>query len=391
MIQIVKRLELIKTGISLEDEEIIELQVRKIKSLDYDADVADILDKLEQDDFSRAVIGIEKYINSHTGMMPFVDVEIQGLKLELKALERHLQRLDEIRNDYITDIDDFNREYSLNLGEIIQKVLSLREERLYQQIFTLEKEFEARKEEYQKAKKEIDDIRQQVDELEDELEQLDVFSEEYDEKYEDYQNLKEKLEEKEKELNEKRKEAKQAKEEFDEGPANPEYQEAKEDAETFEKEYEQILSEDSYDLDSEQQKEFKAAFRRACRLCHPDIVTDELKEQAHKVMSELNAAKKKKDLDKVKEILLSLQTGEGFDVASDTINDRDLLEKRVANTKVKIDVLIIEITELENSVTFKTIQDIDDKGEYFENIKSQLEEELERLEKEVRQLKMADR
>ena len=230
-------------------------------------------------------------------------------------------------------------------------------------------------------------MKQQTTKLEEELEGLDEFSEEYQKIYEQYETHKEDLGKKERVLNDKRKEAKQAKEELDNDPANEEYQEAKEDSETFEKEYSEVIAEDSYELDKEQEQELKTAYRKASRLCHPDIVDDGLKDQAHNMMTELNLARKKKDLQRVKEILYALQSGDGFDVASDTLQDKDLLKSKIANTKAKIDALAVEINKLEVSDIYKNIQGIDDRDAYFENLKAQLEEEYARLEKELSQIK----
>ena len=90
MQQILKRLELIKTSIALEDEEIIELQIIKIKTLSYDSDVADILNSLDVNDFSMAVTAIEIYINKNTGLVAYEDKELQGLKLTVTQILRTL-------------------------------------------------------------------------------------------------------------------------------------------------------------------------------------------------------------------------------------------------------------------------------------------------------------
>jgi hypothetical protein len=124
-------------------------------------------------------------------------------------------------------------------------------------------------------------------------------------------------------------------------------------------------------------------------LCHPDIVVEELKEQAHGIMTELNSARQKKDLNKVLEILNMLISG-GFVIASDNIFDKDLLKTKIVKTKAQIDELKTEIDELETSDTYENIQSIDDKDEYFSEIKVQLVEESERLEKELNQLKCVD-
>jgi len=383
MQQILKRLELIKTSIALEDEEIIELQIIKIKTLSYDSDVADILNSLDVNDFSMAVNAIEIYINKNTGLVAYEDKELQGLKLELKVLERNLYNLAERKNDCDTDIEDFNREYNLKLGDVIRRILGLRKELLYQQVMLKEQAFQASKSAYDKAKKSVVDAKQKAGEVEEELEAINEFSEEYDALYEAYQNLKEDLLQKEQDLNEKRKEAKQAKAELDDDPVNVEYEEAKEDSASFEEEYAVVVALETHDLDAEQEKELKLAYRKASRLCHPDIVSEELKDQAHTLMSELNAAKKAKNLERVKEILFALQHGGGFDVASDTIQDKDVLSAKISSIKKNIASLEIEIGELEKSDSFQVINEIEDKDEYFEELKAQLEEELERLAEEL--------
>ncbi len=389
MQEILKRLELIKASIALEDEDIIELQILKIKSLTYDEDVANILNTLEESDFATAVNAIEIYISKNTGLIVYEDQELQGLKLELKVLERKLQSLAERKNDCDADIDDFNREYSLKLGEVIRSILGLRKEILHQQIIVKEQAFQSSKNSYDKAKNAVREAKEKVKELEEVLEGLNEFSEEYDAFYEEYQNLKEELHQKEQHLNEKRKSVKQAKAELDDDPVNVEYEEAREDSATFDEEYAEVVALVTKELSKEQEKELKAAYRQSCRLCHPDIVSDELKEQAHALMSELNAAKKEKNLERVKEILSLLQSGGGFDIASDTIQNKDLLSSKIASTKKNITLLEKEISELEQSDTFISIKEIKDRDKYFSELKTELEAENERLNEQLQAIKKA--
>ncbi len=95
MQQILKRLELIKTSMAIDDLEIIELQILKLNSLNIDNEVKIIIDKLEMNDYGKAIIDIEEYIKKFTGLVSYEDKEIQGLKLELKVLENKLQDLSE--------------------------------------------------------------------------------------------------------------------------------------------------------------------------------------------------------------------------------------------------------------------------------------------------------
>ena len=385
MNNLIKRLDIIKNAVAMEEEDLIKMQLLKLEQMSLDDSVQHIVDLIKSQSYEDVIQLIERYKNNNSGIIVFEDPKIQGLRLELKVLERKLKNITEIKNDYTIEIEDFNREYSLKLGAIIQQVLRLREQTLHQQIVQKEKEFQAKKDAFNKAKEEVKSTKKKIEELEEKLEDLDELSEEYDELYEQYQELKEELYQQEQDLNEKRKKAKQARDELDDDPVNEEYQEAKEDTETFEKEYEEVIAEDVCELDEEQLKELKKAYKEAARLCHPDVLSAELKDQAHRIMSELNIARKIKDLEKVKEILLSLQSGKRFMDASDTIQDKDLLKAKIVSIKEKIDSLRADIQDLEESDVYKTIQDIEDRDEYIDGIQNQLEEELERLREELKQ------
>jgi len=389
MQQILKRMELIKTSISLEDEEIIELQISKIKTLNPDDDVSDILEKLSQHNYASAITAIESYLAKQTGLVSYADKEVQGLKLELKVLERTIQSLTSKKNECINDIEDFNHEHSVKLGAFIQRVLELRKDISFQKVLVKQQVFDAINQEYVAFKQEVVEIKKQLNELEGLLQELDGFSDEYEEVYQEYQELKDTLSGKEGHLNEKRKAAKEAKNTLNDDTATQDFKEAKEDSEQFNEEYDEIIAEEHHDLDKEQLNELKKAYKKASKLCHPDIVAEELKEQAHEIMTELNSARQKKDLNKVLEILNMLMSG-GFVIASDNIFDIDLLKTKILKTKTQIDELKTEIDELVTSDTYENIQSIYDKDEYFSEIKVQLVEEIERLEKELNQLKGID-
>ena len=93
MQKILKRLELIKTAIIIEDEEIIELQVMKLNTMSCDDEVTNILNKISDKDYGNVMLDIEVYIQKFSGLVVYEDKELQGLRLELKALERKLQEL----------------------------------------------------------------------------------------------------------------------------------------------------------------------------------------------------------------------------------------------------------------------------------------------------------
>jgi len=100
MNQILKRLELIKTAIELDDEEIVELQLIKLETLDIDEEIKSILSKLKELDYGEAVVDIENYLKKYKEVALYQDPQVQGLKLELKTLEKKLQTLSETKTRY---------------------------------------------------------------------------------------------------------------------------------------------------------------------------------------------------------------------------------------------------------------------------------------------------
>ena len=386
MHQLLKRLELIKTSIAIEDEEIIELQVMKIKKMNIDADIKNILLLLENNDFSNATVEIENYIARFSGVVVYEDKELAGLRLELKKLEAKLQELSGERNEYLNDIKEFNTQYHLHLGSLIKKILKLKEEILYTSIKAKKDAFEDVKKVYEDEKEEYEDLKSKKSAKEDELSEIDEFDDSYDALYEEIQELKEELNQKEKILNEKRKETKKAKEELEEDEVTQEYEDVKNDSEEFSREYEEIQKEDRFEISDEEKKELKQLYRKASKLCHPDIVVDALKEQAHEIMLELNDAYSKKDITKVREILYSLESGNSFDISSDSIDDKELLKSKIIDIRETLDVTEQEIEEIKEEEAFSILQEYDDLEDYFSNQEELLESEYEKLKSNLNNL-----
>ena len=371
MHQILKRLELIKTAITLEDEEIIELQVMKLNATACDSEVKEILAQIKSSNYGDVALLIESYITKYSGVVVYEDKELQGLKLELKILENKLQELSQERDEYSNELHEFNTQYTLKLGELIRNILNLRKEILYKQ--TIKKE-----QEYQKTKAEYEELKSQKEKLEESLDGLDEFDDAYDEIYEELQELNTKL-------NEKRKQTKKEKEEIKEDPKYQEYTQSKEEYEEFSNDYEEIKNEKRFEIDEDEKKELKKLYKKAGKLCHPDIVVDELKEQATEIMKELNNAYATKNLSKVKEILNALERGVVFAVASDSIDDKDLLKEKIVELRKNIGITEDEIAEIKEDDAFETIHDMDSWDNYFNDLETALQAELDKLKNDLKE------
>jgi len=307
MNQIIKRLEIIKAAISIDEEEIIELQVMKLSKLKCEDKVLNILKMINKKNYVRVIIEIESYLKKYSEITVFEDSEFQTLLLELKALETKLENISNAKDEYLNSIREFNIEYYLHLGPILNEILKL-EEMLIQ--IKLDKMKAANQ----------------------------TFKEGYIE-------------------------------------LNEEYEELKQDHTTFNEEYEEIKSEDRVELDVDEKKELKMLFRKAGKLCHPDIVSDEHKENATEMMKELNDAYSSRDIEKVKEILYTLENSSEFRVSSDTVENKELLKSKIINIKSKINELNQEVKEIKNKEAIKIMSEYKDLKIYFNKLKKQFEEE----------------
>ena len=304
MQQILKRLELIKTSIALEDEEVIDLQATRLSSMEVDASVAAILRLIADCDYGRAVREIDAYISKYSGMMVYEDAELLGLRMELKALESKVQSLSEQRDECQFVIFEFNTRYMASLGDLIEKILRAKADWLQEKIEADAPDVEATQTAYEEAEKEFEEFREESEEIREEVWQ---------------------------------------------------------------------------ELDDDDLAALKRAYRTASRLCHPDLVADDLKDKAHEMMQQLNEAYTQRDLKRVENILSALESGSGFDLASDTITDKALLKAKIEALRKKTGSLAREVDDLKNEETFEIIQGVEDWNDYFDSIKKQLTEEYDAL------------
>ncbi len=124
--KIIKRLELIKSLISLEEEDEISLHVSKLEQAEITPDLSNIIIFLKEKSYSKAAISIEFFINQHSGLSVYIDPEIDGLKLEAKSLEAKLNKLSDEKADLEKLIHEFGVRHNKELGELILMILKFR-------------------------------------------------------------------------------------------------------------------------------------------------------------------------------------------------------------------------------------------------------------------------
>ena len=123
---IIKRLEIIKNFILLEDIDDISIAVEKLKRYQFNEDVKTIISSISNKEFAKAITTIQEFINSYQQITIWNDPEIAGIKLEIKILESQINAFDNEKIELEKVISDFQHRHTIELGEVILEVLRLR-------------------------------------------------------------------------------------------------------------------------------------------------------------------------------------------------------------------------------------------------------------------------
>ena len=152
--------------------------------------------------------------------------------------------------------------------------------------------------------------------------------------------------------------------------------EAKRDYDSFNESFKKAKIQLPSPLTHEQQNELKSIYRKATKICHPDMVEDDLKGKAQKIFVDLKNAYENNDLSRVIEILELLEGGEIGDLQSHNIDSIENLTLQVKKLENLLASLVNEVRRLKASKTYETIVSIGDIEHYFSNKKEQLNNQL---------------
>lgn len=153
--KILKRLEIIKNYIILEEMEDLDGEIRKIIPFDFDDKISEIIHEIKQQNFGSAIKKIETFITLSQSMVTWIDYELEGIKIELKILENELAALEGEKMSIEKLLADFIHQYTRELGDVVLEILYIKS------LLVEDDEVE-----YEKAKQEEEEYRQQVDEEE---------------------------------------------------------------------------------------------------------------------------------------------------------------------------------------------------------------------------------
>ena len=124
--KIIKRLEIIKNFVILEEIDEISRSTSKLEQYIFNSDIDEIINLIQREDFGDAIHKIESFINKNQQLSIWSDPEIAALKLEIKNIENQINAFDNEKIELEKILADFQYQHSIELGEIILEILKLR-------------------------------------------------------------------------------------------------------------------------------------------------------------------------------------------------------------------------------------------------------------------------
>ena len=124
--KIIKRLEILKNYIMLEDIEELDKETLKLKEFEFNSDLFEIIEAVKKAEFASAINKIQNFISKNQQLSIWSDPEIAALKLEIKNLENQLNGYDNEKIELEKLLSEFQHRHTIELGEIILDILKLR-------------------------------------------------------------------------------------------------------------------------------------------------------------------------------------------------------------------------------------------------------------------------
>lgn len=124
--KIIKRLEIIKNFIILEDIDDIKNSTNKLIEYQFNNDIKSIITAIKRKEYASAIAIIQKFINTYQQLSIWNDPEVAAIRLEIKLLENQINAFDNEKIELEKVLSDFQHRHTLELGALILEVLELR-------------------------------------------------------------------------------------------------------------------------------------------------------------------------------------------------------------------------------------------------------------------------
>ena len=125
--KVIRRLEILKNYILLEDEEDIFKEQEKL-AVYNNQELSRIIDNLKNQSYHQAVQLIDQFVQKNKQIAVFVDAELMALQFEIRKLEYQLLAYDTEKTELEKLLADFHHAHTVALGECIERLLFLKKQ-----------------------------------------------------------------------------------------------------------------------------------------------------------------------------------------------------------------------------------------------------------------------
>ncbi len=126
--KVLKRLDLIKTLIALDEIDGLAPHLQKLNAQPLTSDLTEIVRLLRQGQFAEAIRQIDQFSKHNSALAVYIDAEIGALKIEIRILELQIKALEAERADIEKTLHEFSIQHTLQLGDLIIELLQHRRE-----------------------------------------------------------------------------------------------------------------------------------------------------------------------------------------------------------------------------------------------------------------------
>ncbi len=123
IIELLKKLEVIKTLISIGDIDFLYLRLRSLKKYLQDENVALIYDTLGKKEYEEAIASINVFIGFHKYFQECLEPPIDSFRREIQLLEDEIATISNEYSETEKLLHQFSLEHTSALGDLLQKIL----------------------------------------------------------------------------------------------------------------------------------------------------------------------------------------------------------------------------------------------------------------------------
>jgi len=132
---LLKRLEIVRAAMALEDESLLALQLPALQAALTQMDaatsahaaLAEIIRLLQGRHYPEAVARIGAFLTAQTALVGYLDEQQTALRFELAGLEREITTQTLERDEMLEKMERFNRAFLAQCGAPLQEIFRLRE------------------------------------------------------------------------------------------------------------------------------------------------------------------------------------------------------------------------------------------------------------------------